>query len=120
MRPSATCPWRLQRGGTLYQCTTPAGTHTVHYSSPAGLMPISWRADDAGAFCVIGGSEPVDRMAIRLAPVDRCDNRQCPNQAYEGTMTITTIFTTPSGGRRDVTLLLCAPCAQYLSLVVRQ
>lgn len=113
-----TCPWQLQRGATLYRCGTPGTTHTVHFSD--GPVPVSWREGEVGAYSVTSNPEQVDRMAIRVAPLDLCDNRQCPNKAHEGTMTVTTVFTTPVGGKRDITLLLCAPCAEYLSLVVRQ
>lgn len=117
-RAGDSCPWRLQRGKILHVCDHGGGDHRIHVVGHP--IEISWREDDRGAFSVASIPEQVSQMAIRLGPIDLCDNRQCPNKVGEGTMTVTTVFTTPFGGKRDVTLLLCAPCAEYLSLVVRQ
>lgn len=110
-----TCPWRLQRGTTLYACDHGGGDHDIHVTGHPIMA--SWRADDVGAFSVIGSSEPtLDRpTSVRVARIRECANRQCPNKASEGEMTLTTIHTALRGAPRDVALLLCAPCSEYVT-----
>lgn len=88
----------------------------------------SWREGDVGAFSVsvtppptLGptiDAQPFERFQV--TPVDRCVNLECPNRAHEGRMTILSVHARAlAGAKRDVALLLCAPCAEYLSRVLR-
>lgn len=63
------------------------------------------------------GEPPEGRY--RMAMVNRCANQACSNRAGEGTMAVLTAHTTRPVATRDVTLILCAPCAEYLARMLR-
>lgn len=135
-----TCPWRLTLDGVIYFCkVSPNLKHSVHTNlpdeSPYHGLRKSWTERNDGAFNALnegsaeGGPvvpaspalirlesgetiEPPERY--RLTPVGRCANQACPNQAHEGKMAVLTAFARGAKAARDVALILCAPCAEYL------
>ena len=45
--------------------------------------------------------------------IDRCQNWECPNRAHEGRFTLVRYANATGvvGGHRNITLVMCAPCA---------
>lgn len=132
-----TCPWRLVARGATHYCMVTTPGHTVHCNLPGASLydkaKRTWTAREAGAFreepLAQGGSvttseqpEPAQPAPerYRLAVVDRCANQECSNRAREGRMATLTVFTTLGQvkPKRDVTLILCFPCAETLARVV--
>lgn len=108
------CPWRYSHGLTVYACGMPSSLeHHIHEAGPGGPA-LAWREDDPSAFRA-DVADSSQSVTVRNRSLDRCVNQQCPNEAGEGQMTTTTIRTTLRGAPRDVVLLLCAPCGEYVS-----
>lgn len=55
---------------------------------------------------------------VRLTVVDRCANQWCPNRQDEGRMVVLAVHVGREA-KRDVTLILCAPCGEYLARMIR-
>ena len=96
----ATCGALMERiSGTRYNWCTLAPEHPgPHASSIAGIR---WR--EGGP---VAGFNP---NAPQIRQVDRCANMSCGNRPGEGTFTL---FAIP-----DLTLALCAPCAEKMKAV---
>jgi hypothetical protein len=56
-------------------------------------------------------------VKVRIERIEHCANVQCTNRASEGTMTVVTfpVSQLPIEAPRDIKLVMCAPCATYLS-----
>ena len=57
-----------------------------------------------------------DRNEKTVITIDRCQNWECPNRANEGRFTLVR-YTNPVGvvgGHRNITLVLCGPCAESM------
>lgn len=114
-RPKCRWRWRDMRTDTVYACDSrqPEARHDRHFTN--GSPSVVWYQDNPAAFYATEPESPTLTTRIQVSPVQDCANLQCPNQAHEGRMTVFTAFTSRAGAKRDVTLLLCAPCADYLS-----
>jgi len=64
--------------------------------------------------CVVTVSEEKPSR-FRIEPVDKCVNTLCPNRVGEGKFVLMTIFVSEQRSPRDISLALCAPCAEYLA-----
>lgn len=56
---------------------------------------------------------------VRLTMIDRCTNQWCPNRGDEGRMALVAVNASAAGAKRDLALILCAPCAEYLARMIR-
>lgn len=123
----AGCPSRFQINGNIHFCQVPPEReHQVHTNmpneSPYHGLRKTWMDSTEGAFQVVVPAVPADGLPERtsVATVDgSCANRICPNRAGEGRFTVMTVHATRARAARDVVLILCAPCAEYLGRMVR-
>jgi hypothetical protein len=114
----AKCPWRLGRGTQSLECDSFEARHRIHYAQVP--TPTSWSEDEPGAHKVAWYENEPGANRYEITPMDRCANLECPNRAHEGKMTLMRVYTAGRGvSRRDVTLLLCAPCADIMSVMLR-